>query len=75
MDAVQPALGGELAQVAPDGVLGEVELGGELLGDDPALGPEGGEDQVLALGGEHGVTLHLHESACFCTILHVIVGP
>ena len=27
--AVQPALGGELAQVAPDGVLGDVELGGE----------------------------------------------
>ena len=74
VDPVQPALGGELAQVAADGVLREPELGGQVPRDHPALGPEGREDQGLALGGEHGAHPILHDCSCFCTFLHVNVG-
>ena len=53
VDSLQLALGGELAEVTPDRVVRQVELLGELLGDQLTVAPQHVEDQGPALGGQH----------------------
>ena len=64
VDALDEALGGELAQVAPDGVLGDAELLDEARGDDLPVARERVEDRLAALGAEQG------GAARSCTIVH-----
>ena len=61
-------VGGQLAQVAADGVLGELELGGELLGDHASLGAQGGRGSGPCAGQR--ARRHL-TSARFFLSLHV----
>ena len=70
MDALDEPLGGELAQVAPDGVLGHAELLHEARGDDLAVARERVEDGLAALGGEErGGCTFMHGSAWYCVDL------
>ena len=62
VDALDEALGGELAQVASYRVLGDAELFDEPRGDDLAVARERVEDRLAALGAEEGTG---------CTLLHV----
>ena len=67
MDALDEALGGELAQVAADRVLGHAELLDEAGGDDLAVARERVEDRLPALGAEErGAAVH----ARLCMVLH-----
>ena len=54
MHALDEALRGELAEVAPDRVLGHAELLDEARGDDLAVARERVEDRLAALGAEEG---------------------
>lgn len=75
MDALEEAFSGKLAQIAADGVFGEVEFGAQVFGDDRAGFAEGSEDVFSAMAGEHSCTIAqfsggLHEFARSCTIMH-----
>ena len=63
MDPLQQALARQLAQVAPDGVLGQAELPADVLGDDTAVASQDLQDMSLALSGQHG-------TARFIMIMH-----
>ncbi len=62
MHTLDQAMGGELAQVAADRVLGDAELLHQLRGDDLAVARQRVEDRLPALGAEEGRS---------CTIMHV----
>ena len=51
MYSLEKALGGELAEVASDGVFGDVEFAAEVLGDDRAGFAEGVENVFAAVTG------------------------
>jgi hypothetical protein len=57
MNTLQQAFGGELAQIAADGVFGDAEFVAEILGDDGAGLAEGIEEVLSAMAGEHGITI------------------
>ena len=71
MHALDEPLGRELAEVAPDRVLGHPELLDQASGDDLAVARERVEDRLAALGAEEGRCRFVHDS---CTILHVSAG-
>ncbi len=54
MHPLQPTLGGQLTQVAPHRVFRDTPFVAERLGHDLAVMPKPLEDELLALGGEHG---------------------
>ena len=56
MRALQHAALHELAQVAPDGLLGDREVAGQAADLDAAVGPGAGEDLPLALVRLHDPT-------------------
>ena len=65
--ALDEALGGELAQVAPDRVLGDAELLDQARGDDLAVARERVEDRLAALGAEEGTAARfMHVCAWYC---------
>ena len=66
MDALDEALGGELAQVAADGVLGDAELLDQARGDDLAVARERVEDRLAALGAQEGRCTIMHVRAWYC---------
>jgi len=57
VDTLEKALGGKLAEIAADGVFGDVELGAQVFGDDRAGFAECVEDVFLAVAGEHRCTI------------------
>ena len=59
MHPLQVALGGKLAQIATDRVLGNAQLRAEGLGNELAIALQAAAYELFALGGEHG----LHEIA------------
>ena len=67
MDPLDEPLGGELAQVAPDRVLGHVQVIHEAGGDDLAVALQRVEDRLAALGREErrGCTV-MHACAWYC---------
>ena len=67
MDALDEALGGELAQVAADRVLRDAQLADEPRGDDLAVAGERGEDRLAPFGREQ-LCWFLHDLACYCTV-------
>ena len=59
--AVNPlstALACQLAQIAADGVFRKIELGAQILGDDPAIPTQAFQQQLFALCGQHCTKLH-----------------
>ena len=68
MDPLQPAVAGEIAQVAPDRVLGGAEFLGEGLRDDLPVGRQATQDELLALGRQHDC-MNVHEYARKCTTM------
>jgi hypothetical protein len=58
MHALQPPGGGELSQIASDGVLRKLQLAAHVLGDDLPLHVQDLEQVILALAGEHARTMH-----------------
>ena len=56
--ALQPSGRGQLAQIAADGVLRQLQLLAHILGDDLALRLQDLEQVILALAGEHAGTMH-----------------
>ena len=79
MDTLEEALGGEFAQVAPNGVLGDAKFAAQILRDDCAGLAESFEDVSSALAGEHISTIayrsryctKMHKVACFCANCYV----
>jgi hypothetical protein len=69
VDALHEAVGGQLAQVAPDRVLRHAELRGQARGNDLAVAAQRLEDRLAALRGEKldGCTF-LHERAWYCMV-------
>ena len=57
MNALEKAFRGELAEIAADGVLGEVKFGAEIFGDDRSGFPEGVQDMFATVAGEHSSTI------------------
>ena len=66
--ALHEALRRQLAQVAPDGVLGHSELLDEPGRHDLSVAGEPVEDRLAALDAEKGCTF-LHENAWYCMFL------
>ena len=68
--ALHEPLGGELAQVAPDRVLGHAQLVDEPRGDDLAVAVQDREDRLPALGGEKPLAarscMDVHGTAWLC---------
>ena len=58
MHALQMAFGRERAQVAANGVFRQAEFGAERGGDDLPVLLQAAEDELLALLGEHAVSVH-----------------
>ncbi len=68
MHPLQVALGGKLAQIATNRVLGNAQLLTECLGYELAIALEAAAYELFALRGEHGSKLamsrmELHETA------------
>ena len=53
--ALQESLRSKLAQIASDGVFGNIQLFAEGLGDELTIPLEAAEDELLAFRGEHRV--------------------
>jgi len=57
VDALKETFSGELAQVAPDGVFGNVEFAAQIFRNDLTRFAEGLEDVFSTVAGEHSSTI------------------
>jgi hypothetical protein len=70
VDALEEAFSGEFAQIAADGVFGDVKFAAQIFGDDSARFAKGFEDVFTAVAGQHRCTIA--QIAAVCTKLHKV---
>ena len=58
MNTLQQPFRRQFAQVAADRILRKIELGADILGDDPSVAAQAFEEELFSMSSKHCTKLH-----------------